>query len=413
MNLLELKSIIYSIKNEFNLNGTRYYKIKKNKKLFLDTNKKYNNIFKSIAEIAYLIKNFDNLENLHIFCKCGNKSSFINYFSGYRLFCSNTCIYCREFKGRKISNTKQNFTQEQKDLAKKHYQDSMMKNHGVKHNWASKDPKLNGCATRKERYNVEYVWASKDPELNGQAERERKYGNKHIFCIKEFRDKIVEKRKNDVDKNGLNSYERAGLKGAQTSKNNIDENGLNGFQRGTLKTKQYFIHKEGVDNYSKTKEFKDLWKNNDFVKQVAQKIYETKKKNKSFNNRSKMEVRCFELLKTKFPDAEHSYRDSARYPFNCDMYIPSLDLFIECHFGFAHGGEPFNPNNLKHLKEVERCNIKKEELRFDGKKKKSYAEKIKVWTVDDPIKLETFKKNNLNYKIFYTEKEFNEWFKTI
>ena len=61
MNLLELKNIIYNIKDEFILNGTRYYKIKKNKELFLATNKKYNNIFRSIAEIAYLIKNFDNV----------------------------------------------------------------------------------------------------------------------------------------------------------------------------------------------------------------------------------------------------------------------------------------------------------------------------------------------------------------
>lgn len=403
MDLLELKNIIYSIKDEFILNGTRYYKIKKNKKLFLDTNKKYNNIFKSIAEIAYLIKNFDSLENLHIFCKCGNKSSFINYFDGYRLFCSNTCIYCREFKGHKISNTKQNFTQEQKDLAKKHYQDSMMKNHGVKHNWASKDPKLNGCATRKERYNVEYVWGSKDPELNGQAERERKYGNKHILCIKEFRDKIVNKRKNDIDENGLNSYERAGIKAIETSRNNIDKNGLNSYQRGVLKTKEYFIKTKGVDNYSKTDEFKDLWKDKDFVKLVVQKIYYKKKQNNSLKT-SNLEDEGYLKLLTKFPDAIHHYTIDHRYPFECDYYIPSLDLFIECHYFWTHGKEPFDKNNIKHLETLKK---------WKNKNTKFFNNAIKVWTYYDPLKLKTFQDNNLNYKIFYAEKEFNKWFNSL
>jgi len=38
---------------------------------------------------------------------------------------------------------------------------------------------------------------------------------------------------------------------------------------------------------------------------------------------------------------------------------------------------------------------------------------IYTWTDLDVRKLETFKKNNLNYKIFYTEKEFNKWFQNL
>ena len=254
--------------------------------------------------------------------------------------------------------------------------------------------------------------------------KQERYGNANYNNL----NKIL-KTSSLADNNGLTSYDYAVLsrkrtnkikyndpnynnwkKAIKTRKNDIDENGLDSYQRSSKKAIETTLKRKGVRHHTQTQEYKDLFKNKERVDKINQKIYETKKKNKSFNNRSKSEIRCYELIKTIFPKAEHTYKDDKRYPFQCDIYILDIDMFIECHFGFAHGGEPFNPNNLKHLKEVEKCNIKKEELRFDGKKKKSYAEKIKVWTIDDPLKLETFKKNNLNYKIFYTEKEFNDWY---
>lgn len=417
-----------NILNNFLFKEDRSYSYDINQKIYMELNKKYGNIFRSCNEIAYLIKNKNNLQNLHIFCQCGNKNRFANYYKGYKLFCSNICIYCRKHKGIKISNTKQNFTEEQKILAKKHYEESMMKNHGCKHNWASKDPKLNGRTTKKERYGDEnYSNPKKASKTKLIKYGTEKYNNSQKAKITRLNtidengknlnqminEKMVKKRKADVDQNGMNSFQRAALKAVQTAINNIDENGLNSYQRGSIKSKITSSIKYGVDHHTKTQEYRNIFKDKEFVKNRGQKDYETKKKNKSFNRRSKQEIRCYELLKTKFPDAEHSYRDEKRYPFNCDMYIPSKDLFIECHFGFAHGGEPFNSNNQKHLEEVERCNVKKEELRFDGKKKNSYAEKIKVWTISDPLKLKTFINNKLNFKIFYTEKEFENWFNNL
>lgn len=176
------------------------------------------------------------------------------------------------------------------------------------------------------------------------------------------------------------------------------------------KGRQTLLQTRGVDNYSKTEDFKKLFKNKTWNDEIQYKKYKTRKKNKTFNRRSKAEIRCYERVKEKFPLAEHSYFDKKRYPFNCDIYVPELDLFIECHFGFAHGGEPFDSNNERHLKEIEKCRIKKDEINKRGKKKDGYKEKIKIWTESDPLKLKTFKDNKLNYKIFYTEKEFNDWF---
>lgn len=255
------------------------------------------------------------------------------------------------------------------------------KNYGVKHNWASKDPKLNGRATCKEKYGKEYFAQTDEYKI--------------LWNDKERTKRIVKKQHDTKEKNGtlpgnLKSIKK--LKDTLSKRTKEEQQRINKKQQETKK-------RNGTTSSS-------------FLFQ--QKRYNTMKKNGTLGgSRSKQEIKCFELLKTKFPDAVHSYRDEKRYPFSCDMYVPSKDLFIECHFGFAHGGEPFNLNNSKHLQEVNKCKIKQNEIRFDGKKKRSYAEKIKVWTESDPLKLETFIDNKLNFKIFYTEKEFLKWFETI
>ena len=46
------------------------------------------------------------------------------------------------------------------------------------------------------------------------------------------------------------------------------------------------------------------------------------------------------FLKERYPDVITQYKDD-RYPFACDFYIPSLDLFIECNYHWTHGGKPY------------------------------------------------------------------------
>lgn len=256
------------------------------------------------------------------------------------------------------------------------------KNHGDP-NYNNKEQILKTSRQKDENGLTSYDYAN----ISRDNTKQKRYNDKYYNNWKQ----AIETRRNDIDKNGLNSYQRASIKAEQT----------------TLK-------KRGVKHHMQTQEYRDLYKDKERTKRIQEKSYYTKKQNGTLGgSRSKQEIRCFEKLLTKFSDAQHSYMDKDRYPFNCDAYIPSLDLFIEFHYGFSHGGEPFDINNIKHLQEVEQCNIKKEEIRFNGKKKDSYAEKIKVWTISDPLKLKTFRENHLNYKIFYTEEEFNNWINNL
>ena len=86
------------------------------------------------------------------------------------------------------------------------------------------------------------------------------------------------------------------------------------------------------------------------------------------------------------------YDCDPRYPFECDFYIKTLDLFIELNKHPSHGTHPFNPNSIDDI-------LLFEEL--SGKEDKWSKMILDVWANRDVIKLETAIKNNLNYKVIY------------
>ena len=218
--------------------------------------------------------------------------------------------------------------------------------------------------TNLRKYGVKYNWASKDPKLNGRSTRLKKYGVENCFASKDFK--------------------------------------LNG-RESTYK-------KYGVYYIGQTQEYKDLYKNKEWVKNNVKKQYESKKKNGTLNS-SKIEQICFEKLKNIFIDTVHNYRD-VRYPFDCDFYIPSKDLFIELNFHWTHGNVPFDKNNEDHIRKLEEWKRKSKEINFKEQTKKFYKNAIQTWTIRDVKKLKTFQYNNLNYKIFYKEEDFNKWLLT-
>lgn len=83
----------------------------------------------------------------------------------------------------------------------------------------------------------------------------------------------------------------------------------------------------------------------------------------------------------------------SRYPYNCDFYIKSLDLFIELNYYFSHGHHWFNAKN------------KDDQLRLRNLKlnhsNASYKRVLETWTKEDVNKRKLAKKNNLNYLVFW------------
>lgn len=299
------------------------------------------------------------------------------------------------------------------------------------------------------------------------------YGTKTPVENEEIKKKIKETCLKDIDINGLNVYQRARKKGIQTCLKKYGVSTYSQTQECKNKVKDFFNKKYGVDSYTQAQEFKqkynevclqkygkpnyvqtkeyqikskqtkkekygnENYNNRDLAKQTCLKKFgkitytqtqeykdkycdkdsillrqnkanKTKRQNKTFNT-SEQENKVAELLIKKYPNTIRQYR-SEEYPFDCDFYIPEQNLYIETSFFWTHGKYnhkvygPFDKTNTEHLLLLEF---------WKNKNTKFYKQAIYTWTNLDVRKLECFKKNNLNYKIFYTMEEFNQWYKTI
>lgn len=188
-------------------------------------------------------------------------------------------------------------------------------------------------------------------------------------------------------------------------------------QESLKKREQTCINKYGVSSYMKTKEFSEKSKHTSLTKYgtefpiqskivkekydwnlISKKINATKFANGTFNT-SKDEDLSYILLKEKYSDTIRQYKDE-RYPFNCDFYIPSLDLFIECQYGWQHGKHPFDINS-----EEDNYYINK----IKDKHTKYYDNVIYNWTIRDVHKRNIAKQNNLNYIEFWNINELKQW----
>ena len=167
--------------------------------------------------------------------------------------------------------------------------------------------------------------------------------------------------------------------------------------------------KYGVDNYFQSQEYKDKYKNEDWVKNIKEKEYNTKQANNSFTTSTDEDI-VYNLLVEKFgaDDIKRPYR-SELYPYNCDFYILSKDLYVEYQGSWTHGNEPFEATNPKHKSIIEHWLKKSQEDNFKGVKKSFYSQAIYVWTELDVRKRETAKVNNLNFKELWNINQVKEW----
>lgn len=126
----------------------------------------------------------------------------------------------------------------------------------------------------------------------------------------------------------------------------------------------------------------------------AERRLNTMRQNHSFNKSQPEETYYTELCSTYGSDnVIRQYRDS-RYPYACDFYIPSEDLFIEVNKSWTHGGHPFDENNPEDV-------AKREWLKEMSKTSAYYRNALYTWTDLDVRKQQTAKDNNLNYKTIY------------
>ncbi len=306
----------------------------------------------SINESIYRIKY--NIEKRPVCLYCKNKVQYLGV-GKYRKFCSTKC------------NGKYN-------------QNEFYIKTGLKSSLLQKDIQDKSRKTLIEKYGVDNISKSeKIKEIKKQSFLNH-YGYKNNFCNDSILKKAIEKstseeantkRKNTCLKKYNSDYYLSTLKGKCLS----DE------------------HKYKISNIVSSKEFQN-------------KRFKTMMINNSFNKSKFEELVYFELL--KYTDKENVIRQykSTLYPWRCDFYIKSKDIYIEAQGSHFHHFHPFDKENKDDIEELEILNDKK----LDHPQ---YESIITTWTIRDVYKRNMAKKNGLKYIEIFPNDDYKKIIETI
>ena len=327
--------------------------------------------------IIYGIQDFPKCANE----KCNNKitQQLYSFWKGINKYCCNKCqITSNNFKIQRKKTWNKNLgvdypTQSKQVIKVRHINNK--RKYGVNEPIQNKEILENTIKNRRKKYNGK--WESESSKKQREQTNLRRYGHKCNLhspkCEKQIKRKWKNKYKN----------------GHPLSDPKVRELG-----------KQTCLINYGVDCYSKSDEYKKLWKNDQWKNNSISKQHETKRHNKSFKQ-SKLEDAAYQLLINTYSinNVQRQF-NSEKYPFLCDFYITSKDMYIECNFHWTHGGKHFDSNCQSDLNKLEY---------WKSKHTKYYDNAINTWTIRDVQKFNVAFSNNLNYKCFYSMKELKDF----
>lgn len=313
---------------------------------------------------------------------CGNDCKFISIKSGYSKTCKNKHCQAKECQHRR--------------------EKTMVKKYGVTSNLLKDDNIIKAKNSIIEKYGVDNVFKLESCQKEIQKKIKEKYGGMGA-ASKVIYEKIQQTniQKYGYENNFQNPIVQAkshSLEAKERQKQTcLRKYGVEFTGQAEIKkqhTKETLLDRYGVDHISKCKKF--------YAKSI-----ETKRMNGTLNS-SHQEMQAYEMVKEKYIDAVSQYQ-SVEYPFNCDIYIPSLDLYIECQFGQFHHKRPYLGTE-KDLADVEELAKRSDKIKANtGRTKTRYDEEINTWTIRDVKKRETARKNNLNFIEFWNLTEVDDW----
>lgn len=337
-----------------------------------------------IKETVYRIIN--NIENIPL-CRCGKPLKYNKANNTFNKYCSAKCQNSDPEKIKKDKCSKfEKYGDENYNNMEKNKKTCLEK-YGTS-SFAKTEEYINKTKkTNLEKYGVEW-WLQTDTCKNeAKKAKKEKYGDENY----NNRNKA---KKTTLEKYGVENTKQ--WKGAKEKEKEtcLKKYGVTSYTKTKEykeKSKETSIKHFGIDNCTKSETWKEKWYGNkEWVKNKTDSIYNSMIKNNSFKY-SKTEKIIFLFLKENYPDVIRQYKES-RYPFKCDFYIPTKDLFIEYNGYWTHGGHPFDENNPDDINKLNK---------WKSKDNKIYKAAIKTWTIKDPLKIKTFNENKLNYIILW------------
>lgn len=282
-------------------------------------------------------------------CKYCNKETVYRCLGNYAPYCSRKCANNANLEKRKETCLlKYGFDNPAKsEKVKEKGRQTCLNKYGVTNGGWAPEVREKIKKTNQERYGVDMPLQSKEILDKTKETSKEKFGTEYYMRTKEFREV----------------------------------------------SKEVFLDKYGYECAMKSPIVRKKLSNKLNTEEVRQKIYQSKKKNHSFNT-SKPEEELFLYIKSKFPLVKRQYH-CKRYPYNCDFYIPELDYFIELQGYYTHNTHPYNPNSI-----LDQVLVERYKERYGAK-----CQAITIWTIKDPEKRDCAKRNNLNFKEVWSLEE--------
>ena len=339
-----------------------------------------------VYEIYYRLKN--NLKKRPVCIICGKP---VKYTSGhYAKFCSKECQYSD--LGKKIT----------KEIKIK----SNLEKYGVEHTSQLKEVTDKRTKSRADHVNK--------IQQHVRESLYKKYGAYDVMHIPHILQKIkntnlkkfgVEFPLQQLKKENSEIYQKI----SQTCINKFGVDSLLKNKEVREKIKQTNIQKYGVDNPLKNKEIREKIKQTNIQKYGVdnplknKEIWKKSQDNRQISSKSKLENNFLNYLKLKYePDDIITQYKSKEYPYYCDFYIKSINLYIEIQGHWTHNDHPFDINNLN------------DQLIMDIWRTKSLSDKyyknaLNTWTIKDVEKRNTAIQNNLNYLEIFGKTDLNKY----
>ena len=339
-----------------------------------------------VYEIYYRLKN--NLKKRPVCIICGKP---VKYTSGhYAKFCSKECQYSD--LGKKIT----------KEIKIK----SNLEKYGVEHTSQLKEVTDKRTKSRADHVN--------EIQQHVRESLYKKYGAYDVMHIPHILQKIkdtnlkkfgVEFPLQQLKKENSEIYQKI----SQTCINKFGVDSPLKNKEVREKIKQTNIQKYGVDNPLKNKEIREKIKQTNIQKYGVdnplknKEIWKKSQDNRQISSKSKLENNFLNYLKLKYkPDDIITQYKSKEYPYYCDFYIKSINLYIEIQGHWTHNDHPFDINNLN------------DQLIMDIWRTKSLSDKyyknaLNTWTIKDVEKRNTAIQNNLNYLEIFGKTDLNKY----
>ena len=385
-----------------------------------------------VYEIYYRLKN--NLKKRPVCIICGKP---VKYTSGhYAKFCSKECQYSdlgkKITKEIKIKSNLEKYgvehTSQLKEVTDKrtksradhvneiqqHVRESLYKKYGAYDVMHIPHILQKIKNTNLKKFGVEFPLQQLKKE-NSEIYQKisqtciNKFGVDSPLKNKEVREKI---KQTNIQKYGVDNLFKNDIIKEKIKQPNIQKYGVDYLFKSNIikeKIKQTNIQKYGVDNPLKNKEIREKIKQTNIQKYGVdnplknKEIWKKSQDNRQISSKSKLENNFLNYLKLKYEsdDIITQYK-SKEYPYYCDFYIKSINLYIEIQGHWTHNDHPFDINNLN---DQQIMNIWRTKSLSD----KYYKNALNTWTIKDVEKRNTAIQNNLNYLEIFGKTDLNKY----